>query len=70
MIIQREIRNLINDIAKEHTVIIIAHRLSTVADADKIIVMGNGGVLEEGTHKELMSKQGAYYKLYQSQVNS
>ena len=64
------VQHAIDEIAKDHTVIIIAHRLTTIADADKIIVMGNGGVLEEGTHKELMAKQGGYYTLYQSQVSS
>ena len=67
---EASVQRAIDDIAKDHTVIIIAHRLTTIADADKIIVMGNGGVLEEGTHKELMAKQGGYYTLYQSQVSS
>ena len=47
--------------------IIIAHRLSTIVKADKIVMLGDGGVLEEGTHKELMRNAGAYSELYRSQ---
>lgn len=64
------VQRAIDEIARDHTVIVVAHRLSTIANADKIIVMGNGSVLEEGTHKELMAKDGPYYELYQSQVGS
>jgi ABC-type multidrug transport system fused ATPase/permease subunit len=60
------IQYAIDEIARDHTVIVVAHRLSTVSRADKIIVMGNGSVLEEGTHKELISRGGAYYELYRS----
>ena len=49
------------------TSLIIAHRLSTIRDADKIIVLGEGRVLEAGDHEELLAQRGAYYKLYQSQ---
>ena len=64
------VQRAIDEIARDHTVIIIAHRLSTIANADKIIVLGNGHVLEEGTHKELMARGGAYYELYRSQVGN
>ena len=46
------------------TVFIIAHRLSTISNSDKIIVLDNGKLLEQGTHSELMEKQGRYYQLY------
>jgi len=62
------VQKAIDEIAKDHTVIVIAHRLSTIVNADKIIVLGDGRVLEEGTHKELMAKGGAYCELYQSQA--
>lgn len=52
------------------TVIIIAHRLSTVANADKIVVLDKGEVLEEGSHYQLYDQKGAYYKLWQQQVPS
>lgn len=54
------------------TMIIVAHRLSTVQHADKIIVLSHGQIIEEGTHFELLKKQGSYYQLYtlQSQKES
>ena len=61
------VQKAIDEISKDHTVIVIAHRLSTIADADKIIVLGDGRVLEEGTHEEMMEKRGAYWELYRGQ---
>ncbi|WP_332694041.1 ABC transporter ATP-binding protein [Halalkalibacter lacteus] len=61
--IQRGLKKLLAG----RTAIMIAHRLSTIRDADKIIVLENGHVLEEGTHDELMKAQGAYYGLVKSQ---
>ena len=61
------VQKAIDEISKDHTVIVVAHRLSTIANADKIIVLGDGQVLEEGTHKELMENRGAYWELYRSQ---
>lgn len=46
------------------TQIIIAHRLSTIIDADRIFVVSDGKIVEEGVHDELLQKQGEYYKLY------
>jgi len=68
-IAQTLVQEAINRISKERTVIVIAHRLSTIIDADKIIVVENGRVMEEGTHRELMAKRGAYWSLYKSQEN-
>jgi len=50
------------------TVIIVAHRLSTVRDADKIVVLDNGHIVESGTHIELIEKKGAYYNLIKNQL--
>ena len=61
------VQKAIDEISKNHTVIIIAHRLSTIVNADTIVVIGDGQVLEEGTHQELIEKDGAYYNLYRSQ---
>ncbi|WP_044339712.1 ABC transporter ATP-binding protein [Rossellomorea aquimaris] len=54
-------------LAKERTTFIVAHRLSTITHADRIIHMEHGEVVEMGTHEELMVKQGHYYKLFQVQ---
>lgn len=53
---------------KGKTVVIVAHRLSTVIDADKIIVLDKGHVVEEGNHKSLVAKQGVYYTLVKNQL--
>ena len=49
------------------TSFVIAHRLSTIQKADRIFVIDQGGILEQGTPKELMEKQGFYYQLYMAQ---
>ena len=49
------------------TSFVIAHRLSTIEQADLILVMENGDVIEEGTHRELMESRGVYYRLYAAQ---
>ena len=51
------------------TVILVAHRLSTVKNADQILVMEKGQIIEKGTHGELVERQGAYFKLVQEQLN-
>lgn len=53
---------------QEHTVLVIAHRLSTVERANNIIVIDQGCVVDQGTHTELMSRRGLYFKLVQRQV--
>ena len=53
---------------KDKTVIVVAHRLSTVKSADKIVVMDNGEITEEGTHTELTLKRGKYYELVKNQL--
>ena len=49
------------------TMIMVAHRLSTIQHADKIIVLSHGEIIEEGNHQELLKLKGRYYKLYQLQ---
>ena len=53
----------------DRTRIIIAHRLSTVCKADKIIVLRHGEIVEEGTHESLIAKMGYYYNLVYNQLN-
>ncbi|HEY98292.1 MAG TPA: ABC transporter ATP-binding protein [Dehalococcoidia bacterium] len=64
------VQKAIDEISRDHTVIIIAHRLSTVVNADKIIVMVGGRIAEEGTHRELLNNRKEYWQLYQGQVRS
>lgn len=61
------IQKAMNALMEGRTSFIIAHRLSTIKDADKILVMNNGDIIEQGTHDELMSLEGFYYNLYNSQ---
>lgn len=65
---EREIQKNIEEISKGATAVIIAHRLSTVVNADKIIVLEEGKVAETGTHDELLAKQGIYRKLWDQQL--
>ena len=55
--------------ALNQTTIIISHKLSSVKSCDKIIVLEEGKVREEGTHESLMSRKGGYYEMYQEQSN-
>lgn len=65
-IIQKSVENLI----KDKTVIAIAHRLSTLNIMDRIIVMQNGQIIEDGTHKQLLNNKGIYYQLWQHQSDN
>jgi len=65
---EKEIMRYLNEFYIGKTVVIIAHRLSTVKNADNIIVLDNGKIAEEGTHKELTAKQGIYYQLVKDQL--
>lgn len=58
------VQQAIAELVKGKTVIMIAHRLKTVADADRIFVLSDGKLVQEGTHKELISKEGLYKTLY------
>ncbi len=61
------IQSAMNRLMEGRTSFVIAHRLSTIKNADQIIVMNDGAIIEKGNHETLMEKQGAYYKLYNSQ---
>lgn len=63
-----EIFQKVNELQKDKTVIIISHRFSTVRNADRILVLDNGRIIEEGDHKKLMKKNGLYAELFNIQA--
>jgi len=65
---ERKITENLEQFFKGKTVIIVAHRLSTVKNADQIIVLDNGSIIEMGNHNELTTKKGAYYNLVKNQL--
>jgi len=62
---ERQVQEALTRLMKNRTTIVIAHRLSTVLDADRIYVMDRGGIAEFGTHGELIARGGLYARLYQ-----
>ena len=65
---EKEIMEHLRRFYEGRTVVVVAHRLSTVRDADKIVVMDKGRIVEEGTHGELSAKRGTYYRLVSNQL--
>jgi ATP-binding cassette subfamily B protein len=63
------VQESLEKLARNRTTLVIAHRLSTVRNADRIIVMSGGRVAESGSHAELMARKGTYYRLYTAQQN-
>ena len=60
---ERIVQEALDDLMKERTSLVIAHRLSTVTQADEILVLSKGEIIERGKHAELISKKGAYARL-------
>ncbi|MFN4200129.1 MAG: ABC transporter ATP-binding protein [Fervidobacterium gondwanense] len=66
---EHKIQEAVRELSKKNTVIMIAHRLSTVVEADRIVVVADGKIAEEGRHSDLLKRKGAYYKLYEIQFS-
>lgn len=66
---EKQIQTAIENMASTRTTFIVAHRLSTIRNADKIAVIGNGGCTEFGTYDELMEKQGEFYHMRKLQTD-
>lgn len=64
---EQAIQETLKDVAQNHTTLVIAHRLSTVVDADRILVMDAGKIVEQGTHQELLQQGGRYFSMWQLQ---
>ena len=67
---EKEIQKALENLVQGRTTIAIAHRLSTLHRADRLVVLDRGRVVEEGTHDALMAAEGAYYNLYQAQARN
>jgi len=65
---ERSILSALQEISEGHTSMVIAHRLSTVVDADRIVVLDQGSMVEQGSHRELLSLKGRYFQLWTAQL--
>lgn len=67
--LEQKLQTAMRNIMKDRTSFVIAHRLSTIKNADLILVMSNGGIVEQGTHEELLEQKGYYEQLYHAQFD-
>lgn len=67
---ERDMQEAIREVCRGRTTIVVAHRLSTVAMADEIIVLNQGEIVERGTHKQLLALNGRYHNMWMAQTNT
>ena len=67
---KNKVQEAFSSMMQGRTSFIVAHRLSTIKNADVILVMKNGNIVEQGRHDELIEKQGFYYELYNSRMDA
>lgn len=67
---ERQIQAALSELARGKTVIAIAHRLATIADADQILVVEDGTIVERGTHAELLGLRGRYWSMWEAQTEA
>jgi ATP-binding cassette subfamily B protein len=67
---EKEIQKALDNLVQGRTTIAIAHRLSTLRRADRLVVLERGEVVELGSHEELMAERGAYWRLYEAQARN
>lgn len=67
---QKEIQNAINNLKKDYTILIVAHRLSTIVDSDRILFIENGQIIAEGSHKQLLKTCHSYRELYEAELKN
>lgn len=67
---EKSIQQSLSMLSQNRTTLVVAHRLATIRNVDRIIVLGKEGILEQGTHEELLAKEGEYYRLYMTQFET
>lgn len=64
---EKNIQRALNELAQNRTTLVVAHRLATIRHVDRIVVLGQQGIVEQGSHEELLARRGEYYRLYMAQ---
>jgi ATP-binding cassette subfamily B protein len=67
-VVETEIQESLDDLMRDKTTLVIAHRLSTLQNMDRILVFDKGSIVEDGSHEELLVKNGLYKKLWEAQI--